>query len=145
MNIHTINGGLSVDDRGVLSFVNDFTFEGVKRFYVVENHEKGFVRAWHGHKREAKYVHCVSGSAILSAVKIDNWEKPSVDTEIHRLVISEKKPSVVYIPAGFANGFKTLEENTKIIFFSSSTLAESQGDDYRFDADYWNPWNIVPR
>jgi hypothetical protein len=27
-----LNGGLAVDDRGSVSFVNDFNFEGVKRF-----------------------------------------------------------------------------------------------------------------
>ena len=26
-----LNGGLAVDDRGSVSFVNDFTFEGVKK------------------------------------------------------------------------------------------------------------------
>ena len=51
-----IEGGLAVDDRGIVSFVNDFDFAGVKRFYMVSNHKAGFVRAWHAHKHEAKYV-----------------------------------------------------------------------------------------
>ena len=29
------SGGISVDDRGSLSFVNDFDFAGIKRFYLV--------------------------------------------------------------------------------------------------------------
>ncbi len=33
-----INGKIAVDDRGSLSFVNDFTFDRVKRFYLVNNH-----------------------------------------------------------------------------------------------------------
>ena len=37
-----LNGGIFVDDRGPLRFVNEFNFEGVKRFYQVENHERGF-------------------------------------------------------------------------------------------------------
>ena len=37
-------------------FVNDFNFENVKRFYQVENHRQGFIRAWHGHKKEGKYI-----------------------------------------------------------------------------------------
>ena len=50
-----IDGGLSVDDRGQVAFANGFDFEGVKRFYLVSNHRQGFVRAWHAHRREAKW------------------------------------------------------------------------------------------
>ena len=45
----------------------------------------------------------------------------------------------------FANGFKTLTPDAKLMFFSTSTLEESQGDDIRFDAYYWNPWDVVER
>ena len=51
---HIFKGGLAVDDRGQIAFVNDFDFESVKRFYIVSNHRTGFVRAWHAHRHEAK-------------------------------------------------------------------------------------------
>jgi dTDP-4-dehydrorhamnose 3,5-epimerase-like enzyme len=41
------------------------------------NHAAGFIRAWHGHKKEAKYVLVVKGSALVCAVGIDNWVNPS--------------------------------------------------------------------
>jgi len=44
------------------------------------------------------------------------------------------------VPPGYANGFKTLEDNTIIMFYSTSTLEESKGDDYRFDWDKWDIW-----
>jgi dTDP-4-dehydrorhamnose 3,5-epimerase-like enzyme len=140
-----IEGGLAVDDRGQVSFVNDYNFEGVKRFYMVSNHQQHFVRAWHGHKLESKYVMVVSGVAIVAAVAIDDWQSPARDLEIHRYVLSANRPSVLFIPAGYANGFKTLTADTKIMFFSTATLEESKGDDYRFDAYYWNPWEVAPR
>ena len=40
-----IKGGVAVDDRGCVRFVNDFDFKDVKRFYQISNHEKGFIRA----------------------------------------------------------------------------------------------------
>jgi dTDP-4-dehydrorhamnose 3,5-epimerase len=142
---HIFNGGLAVDDRGETAFVNEFDFEGVKRFYIVSNHKAGFVRAWHAHKHEAKYVTAVSGEAIVGAVKIDNWEKPSKDLPIERYVISSKKPQVIYIPPGYANGFMSLTSDLKLIFFSTSTLQESAGDDIRYDSRYWDIWDIVER
>lgn len=140
-----IKGGISVDDRGSVSFVNDFNFSNVKRFYIVENHRRGFVRAWHAHKKEAKYVIVVKGSALLSAVEIDDWVNPSKENKVYRFVLSEKTPAVLYIPAGYANGFMSLTDDAKLIFFSTSELNDSLNDDYRFDARYWNPWEIEER
>lgn len=133
METRIINGGLSVDDRGSVTFVNDFDFSDVKRFYVVENHRSGFIRAWHGHEREGKYVFVVSGTALIGAVKMD-------EDSAKKFVLSDRNPKILYIPPGYANGFKTLEENTKIIFYSTSTLQDSLGDDIRFPYDKWNIW-----
>lgn len=140
-----IAGGLAVDDRGELAFVNDFHFEGVKRFYSVSNHRAGFIRAWHGHKREAKYVTAVSGAALVGAVRIDNWEQPSRELPVDRFVLSAHRPAVLYIPAGYANGFMSLSADLKLVFFSTSGLDESQGDDFRFDSRYWDIWQVVER
>jgi len=138
-------GGLVPDDRGEVSFVNDFDFAGVKRFYLVSNHKQGFVRAWHGHKREAKYVTAVSGAAVVGAVPIEDWENPSRETAVERFVLSAHRPSVLYIPAGYANGFMSLTTDLKLMFFSTSSLQESQGDDFRPDARYWDIWDVAER
>ena len=137
-----INGDLSADDRGELMFVNQFNMELVKRFYVVSTHKQGFIRAWHAHKIESKYVFVVNGTALISIVQIDDWDNPSSSLMVEKFVLTAKKPSILYIPSGYANGFKTLSTDTKIIFFSTSTLKESIEDDYRFDACKWNPWEI---
>jgi dTDP-4-dehydrorhamnose 3,5-epimerase len=142
---HIFNGGLTVDDRGQITFVNEFNFEGVKRFYMVSNHKAGFVRAWHAHRNEAKYIMAVSGDAIVGAVKIDDWEKPSEDLPVERHVISSKKPQVLYVPPGYANGFMSLTSDLKLMFFSTSTLEESADDDIRYDAKYWDIWNVIER
>lgn len=130
-------GNLAADDRGNLRFVNDFDFAGVKRFYQVENVSTSVIRAWHGHAKEGKYVYVTKGSLILGAVKLDDLKKPNPKAEVSRFVLSSLKPTVVYIPPGFANGFRMLEPDTTVLFFSTSSLEESKGDDYRFPADYW--------
>lgn len=142
---YVFDGGLAVDDRGKTAFVNEFNFEGVKRFYMVSNHKAGFVRAWHAHRREAKYVMAVSGAAIVGAVKIDDWENPSRELPVQRYVVSSKKPQVFYVPPGYANGFMSLTSDLKLMFFSTSTLQESANDDIRYDARYWDIWNVIER
>lgn len=138
-------GDMSVDDRGSVSFVNDFDFSMVKRFYQVENHSSNFIRAWHGHKIEGKYVYVASGTILLGVVKIDNWETPSINSNVEKYVLTSLKPRVMWIPPGYANGFKTLTDSTKVIFFSTTSLEDSQGDDFRYPHDYWNIWEIIPR
>jgi dTDP-4-dehydrorhamnose 3,5-epimerase-like enzyme len=140
-----MDGNLAVDDRGNVRFVNDFNFAGVQRFYAVENHERGFVRAWHAHRHEAKYVFVPSGAAIVAAVAIDNWETPDRSAPVHRYVLSAQKPAVLYVPAGYANGFKSLTSDAIVMFFSTATVEASRGDDVRYDAHYWDPWSVVER
>lgn len=142
---HIIEGDLGVDDRGEVAFVNGFHFEGVKRFYMVSNHRAGFVRAWHAHRRETKYVFPIQGAAIVGVVAIDDWQHPSKDSQVHSYVLSAKKPSILHIPPGYANGFMFLTTDTKLMFFSTSTLEESQGDDMRYDARYWDAWQVIER
>jgi dTDP-4-dehydrorhamnose 3,5-epimerase len=138
-------GGLSVDDRGSVSFVNDFTFESVKRFYIIENHRVGYVRAWHAHQYEGKYIFVACGDALVGAVKIDSWQSPSKDAQVKRYVLSSRTPSVLYIPPGYANGAMSLSVPTRIIYFATRSLEEHANDDIRFDARYWDIWNIVER
>lgn len=134
-----IQGGVAVDDRGSVRFVNDFDFKKVKRFYQVENHNKGFIRAWHGHKKEGKYVYIVSGSALIGVVDLKSKKL------VQRLILSDQKPQILWIPPNHANGFMNLEDNTKIMFFSTSTLKQSLNDDIRFPYDEWDIWNVEYR
>ena len=59
---------------------------------------------------------------------------------VDKYVLSSQSPRILFIPAGYANGFKTLEENTIILFFSTSDINASLKDDIRFPYDKWNIW-----
>ena len=141
-----IKGGVAVDDRGQLSFANDFTFADVKRFYMAENFNDRTIRAFHGHQKEAKYVFVPNGSALVAIVKMDDTKTPSKSNDVKRFILSARSPSILYVPAGYANGWKALEDNTKVIFFSTTTMEEAKDDDFRFPADYWGDvWSVESR
>ncbi len=80
-----------------------------------------------------------------AAVKIDDWENPSPAARVHRFVLSAQKPSVLYVPAGYANGFMSLTADALLVFFSTATVEESRGDDVRYDARLWDIWKVVER
>lgn len=124
-----IEGDMAVDNRGSVSFVNDFDFKGVKRFYVVEN-SGGEFRGWHGHLKESKYVYVSSGLALVGVAGLET-------DEAQFFVMGESKPQILRIPPGYANGFKSLEKGTKVIFYSDKTLEQSKKDDYRYPPNHW--------
>ena len=132
-------GGVAVDERGILGFNNELDLSDVKRFYTISNHTDGFTRAWHGHKKEGKYFMVLSGIAIIVALPLHllnkkGWIAPYAG-ETHFKQTLTSTNNVFYIPPGYANGFKLLTSDTKIIVFSTSTLEESKKDDYRYKFD----------
>lgn len=158
MSTQLIKGNVFADDRGELRFINDFdpTAAGVRRFYQVENVRAGYVRAWHGHANEGKFVYVPRGAAKVAVIHMDNatqwidyWsgkfgvsddnpiQHPELGPKLYleQVVLSSTNPEVFYIPPGYYNGFKTLKEDTIVMFFSTSPLEHSSKDDFRLDWD----------
>jgi len=132
-----INGGNFSDHRGTISYVNEFSFQDIERFYIISNSDENPIRAWQGHKLDAKNFYCLSGSFKIHFVKVDNWENPSKDLEIETITVSEFESKIVHIPVGYANAIESLETNSKLISFSTLPLANVKDDDVRYPSDYW--------
>lgn len=148
-----INGGAAYDDRGSLKFFNDLDLStlNIKRMYLVENNSACDTRAWHAHLQEAKYCMVLSGSAIVAAVPVVLGAVPgeyglgAPDT-LERFILTAAQPRLLYVAPGTAHGVRTLEPNTKIVFFSTSTLTESKHDDIRFPlVESFNPFKVEVR
>ena len=132
-----IQGKLFSDERGTIRFVNDFNFEGIKRFYTITHPDTSTIRAWQGHKIESKHFFVPVGKFLISWVEIDNWENPAKDLKVNKQILSAENPQILIIPPGCANGFKALQPDSQLISFSNLTIEESKNDDYRFPSDYW--------
>jgi dTDP-4-dehydrorhamnose 3,5-epimerase-like enzyme len=138
-------GGVTVDDRGTLTFCNDIDLAGVRRFYTIANHAVGRVRAWHGHRTERKLMWPLSGAMLVGIVRVDDWEAPARTNEVTRVVLSAHTPQLLIVPPGFANGTMSLVPDTVLLVLSNLSLSESIKDDIRFDARYWDPWQVKER
>ena len=142
-----INVDISIDDRGEIVHCNNFNFQKnkIKRFYQIQNNNINFVRAWHAHKKENKFILILTGSLKVCTIKIDDWKNPNKNLKKSTFVISEKKPQILFIPGGYAHGTQNLTQNTKFIVFSNFDINESIKDDYRYVYNYWGNWNIQSR
>jgi dTDP-4-dehydrorhamnose 3,5-epimerase len=136
-----ISGGLFTDERGKLSFVNDFNMQQVKRFYMIEHPNEEIVRAWQGHKLEQKWFYVVSGGFKIIVVKPDDWIDPSNKIWSTEFILSADSQGVLHIPGGYVNGFKAVGPNSQIIF-SDFTVEQSKMDNYRFDKSLWSKWDV---
>ncbi|WP_291142765.1 WxcM-like domain-containing protein [Flavobacterium sp. UBA7680] len=133
-----IQGGNFSDHRGTISYVNDFSFQDIERFYIISNSQENPIRAWQGHKLDSKNFYCLKGSFKIHFVKVDDWDNPSKDLLIETIFVSESESKIVHIPAGYANAIESIQENSKLISFSTLPLTKVKEDDVRFPFDYWN-------
>lgn len=138
-----IKGAYHKDNRGILSYINDFSLKPIKRFYSILHPTSKIIRAWQGHKNQSRYFYVVSGSFWIGCVKINNWLKPSKDLKPELFQLSSKTPSVLYIPPGYANGIKAIEENSILISFCEDFIDEFAEDDYRYKSSMWLDWNSL--
>jgi dTDP-4-dehydrorhamnose 3,5-epimerase len=134
------------DDRGIVyGAVTDLDQKGIKRTYVVKNWAKGMVRAWHGHRKADTYMCVIKGSAKLVASNMDDPKDRLV------VVLNEYTPGALFIPAGYYNGSVTLEDDTRILVYSTLTLEEVKNDDHRLPHDFYEEdknsdfWKVKPR
>lgn len=136
--IKIISGEIHNDERGILSSLNAFDFEGVERFYFIRHPDKSVIRGWHGHQFEKKWFYCVQGAFTLAFVKPDNWENASPDLvpEIFRLEASESK--ILCLPQGYANCIKALENNSILLVLSGKKMPECLEDSWRWEPQTWD-------
>jgi dTDP-4-dehydrorhamnose 3,5-epimerase len=139
--VRHIKGDVFTDERGVLQYVNDFDFTGVKRFYQIIHPDASVVRAWQGHQVEHKWFFVGQGSFLIAWVKIDDWDTPSKTLKAEYSVLSAQSPQVISIPPGYANGIKALEPGSVLTVFSNLTVDQSSNDRWSFDPSLWMDWS----
>jgi dTDP-4-dehydrorhamnose 3,5-epimerase-like enzyme len=130
-NSKLIEGGIFSDNRGKLFHVNEFDMSLVKRFYAVENCPENPVRAWQAHQKESKWFFAVRGSFLIGLVQPDNWENPTQNLQVEKIILSETESNVLYIPPGYANGVKAIEAKLQINGFLELHHPRSRHREYK--------------
>ena len=138
-----LDGGSFIDERGQLVFVNNVPLTEVQRFYLIANQSTATVRAWQAHKVESKLLFAVRGSFFIAAVKIDDFDAPSLHLSVETFVLKAEQPQLLIIPGGYANGIRALTDDHQLLVFSSLSLDESKKDSYCFPAEWWFDWSKV--
>lgn len=136
MKPKVINGGSYSDNRGVVTYNNDFDMSSIKRIYSIQNVNTSLVRAWQGHAIERRWFSVLKGSFEIKYIKIDNWENPAKSLEVFSRILNDENFDVLCVPGGYVTSIKALEENSKLLLMSDYRLGEIE-DEYRLDPNYF--------
>jgi len=148
------------DDRGILiPFTDDIDHALFKRCYRVEDYGRGIIRGLHYHMKEIKIFTIVSGAGKFITLalppdlarendhhKIKDFAGKNPD-KIKSFILSSRHHGVLFIPAGYANGWISLEDHTILVALSNLRYEEAKDDDIRIDPfviDKRN-WEVIPR
>ena len=136
-----INSKNSKDKRGNIMHFNNLNLESFDRTYFIKNSNSEVIRAWQAHEFEAKCFIPVQGSFIVAVVKIDNFITPShqLSPKVYRLCASN--PQALIVPAGYANGLKSMSNESVIQVFANQNLTFSEKNKVRFHKDMWLNWS----
>lgn len=115
---------LKKDERGYFARTfcgNEFEAHGLVTDFTQMstsfNKTKGQTRGMHYQAapyEETKIVRCTRGS--IYDVMIDLREDSPTFNQSYALELTEDNGKMFYIPKGFAHGYKTLEENTELLY-----------------------------
>ncbi len=132
-----IHGETYLDERGKVKFFNSFDMKEIVRFYEIAPSSTQTVRAWQAHLEEKKWFYCTAGTFVVNLKRINDGSSLPIGLDVERFELSEKNPLVLEVPGGYASGFKSLVENSKLMVFSNFSLEESKNDDLRFPLEQW--------
>ena len=142
------------DERGVFrrSYCQDeFSKYGidfkVKQGNISENFNKYTLRGFHYQlppSNESKIITCVTGA--LYNVVLDIRKKSKTYKQWVALEISSNKRESIYIPAGCANAFLTMEDNTIVHYYMGDSFSPNTYQGIRYnDPAFSVKWPCEPK
>lgn len=130
-----------VDARGTFSRawcrkdgpLNALPFE-IAQINISSNPSKGTLRGLHYQRHphaEQKLVYCIQGT--IHDVILDLRPDSPTYLQWVSVTLSHKTPQALYIPAGCAHGFQTLEDDTTLLYLISEYYTPSASSGIRYD------------
>jgi dTDP-4-dehydrorhamnose 3,5-epimerase len=142
-----------VDDRGDFARCfceREFASRGLPvRFpqcNLSQNRRRGTLRGMHfraGPTAEAKFVRCVAGA--IHDVVVDLRPRSSTRFRWVGMELTAQNGRALFVPGGFAHGFVTLEDNTRVFYQMSDFYRPDAERGFRWDDRFFRiEWPVQP-
>jgi len=135
-NPNYFEGKKHQDERGIITYNNDFDASQVKRIYTIENSSTEYIRGWQGHKIEQRWFAAITGSFEISVIEVDCFEQPSSELEVRKFILKNDTLTYLHVPAGFITAIQSLEEKSKLLVLADQEIGEVK-DEYRFSINHF--------
>jgi dTDP-4-dehydrorhamnose 3,5-epimerase-like enzyme len=122
------------DQRGSLYAFPTFNLSEIVRIYSIEPAGTNFIRAWQGHRKERKWFLVNSGSFEFQTIPLADTQYP-IEEGRKTWYLHSCVQQVLAIPAGYLNGFRALEDESRLLVFSDFDLEASKFDHIRYSLD----------
>lgn len=132
-----LNSGSSCDSHGEIRFVNEFDTSLIRRFYSINNLNIDSVRGWRRHKIENRWFYPILGSFILQLLQIDDWQNPSQTLSVSQELLTASGDRLLHIPNGYTTTVQSIEEDSQLLVFADSVVADALKHIYPRDLDYF--------
>ena len=152
--LYVIKAKIFFDKRG--SFRRSFCKEVLKKNKIIfnvcqgnisENKTKGTLRGFHFQKttgKDAKILTCIRGEVLN--VTIDLRKKSKTYLKIKKTILSEKNKYSLLVPAGCANAFLTLKDDTIIHYYMNDYYKQNTDTGIRYnDPIIKIKWPLKPK
>jgi len=147
--VYIIENFNALDERGLFvktfntNFLkqNDFDFQINESYYSISN--KNVIRGMHFQlppDDHQKLVYVIAGSVI--DVVLDLRKESKTYKQYITIELSDKNYRSIYIPKGLAHGFKSLEDNTIMMYNVGTTYNPTSDAGIYYDSFGFN-WGIV--
>ncbi|NVM02899.1 MAG: dTDP-4-dehydrorhamnose 3,5-epimerase family protein [Candidatus Helarchaeota archaeon] len=141
---------INVDDRGALISLiradDDFAIDKIEEVYVVMNHSKNIVRAFHGHKELIDWFSIIKGSAkfaLFDARKKIDGKNNEFFGKMNEITLSDKHISTLTIPVGVYHGWMSLTDDTILVSIANNVYDHANPDEHRVPPDSWGyKWEV---
>ena len=139
------------DNRGI--FYESYSHQkmkelGISETFLQDNHslsrQKGTIRGMHFQSApmaQSKLVRVVSGN--IENFVVDLRSKSKNYLKFASVNLSEKNNLLLYIPKGFANGFKTMTDNVEVLYKVDNYYSPENDYSFRYnDPDIGIDWGV---
>lgn len=131
-----LEGKKHQDERGIITYNNDFDASQIKRIYTIENKSLDFIRGWQGHKIEQRWFACVKGSFEISVIVVDDFTNPSKNLTVKKYLLTANVLTYLHIHAGCITAIKAKENDSKLLVLADYDMGEIS-DEYRYSLAYF--------
>ena len=131
-NPQLLEGKKHQDERGIITYNNDFDASEIKRIYTIENNSTDFIRGWQGHKIEQRWFSAIKGTFKIQILSIAYFEKGLKGLQPYSFVLKADQMDILHVPAGFVSSIQALEVDAKLLVLADYKVGEVD-DEFRFE------------